>query len=309
MTALKINPTQRDAWLRLLRAPNLFTVPGDAAAGCALAAGWVGIAPPFSGVIFTALCVVFLYCFGLILNDWVDIKADRENRSGRPLAEKLIRVPVAIAAMLAFLLAGLFIAWLMGGAVFIVAVILAITIAAYNCLLKRFSIAGSVAMGLCRSLSLMLGAAAVQVYAQPAILAAIGLGFFIGFVTWIADHEEGFYDFDRQAFLPLYGYAFAILVPLTLVTIVHSSPQLPLCLLPLVLGFLRVLYISHALSRGVIPPGTIQRSIGAYIRSLLPLQAAFLLMGPGVFSLVMGALALVVFWPLARVVSHRFYAS
>lgn len=309
MTALKIDPIRRNAWLQLLRAPNLLTVPGDAAAGCALAAVWRGIAPPLSGVIFTALCALFLYSFGLILNDLVDVKADRKNRSGRPLAEKLISIPAAVTAMVFCLVVGLFLAWIIGGAVFIIAIVLAVTIAAYNCLLKRFSVPGSIAMGLCRALSLMLGAAAIHAYALPAILAAIGLGLFIGFVTWIADHEEGFYDFDRQAFLPVYGYALAFLLPLTLITIQHPGTRLLFCLVALILGFLRVVYISHSLSQGAIPPGTIQRSIGGYIRSLLPLQAAFLLMGMGVFSALLGGLTLLVVWPLARILSHRFYAS
>ncbi|MDT8388906.1 MAG: UbiA family prenyltransferase [Lentisphaeria bacterium] len=309
MTALKIDPARRDAWLQLLRAPNLLTVPGDAAAGCALAAAWRGIAPPFSGLILTALSVLFLYSFGLILNDLVDVKADRKNRTGRPLAEKTITLPAAVAATLACLVLGLLSAWVIGGAVFVIALVLAITIGAYNCVLKRFSIPGSIAMGVCRGLSLTLGAAAVHVYALPAVLAAIGLGLFIGFVTWIADHEEGFYDFDRQAFLPVYGYALAFLLPLTLITLQQPGTRLLFCLVPLILGFFRVVYISHSLSQGAIPPGTIQRSIGAYIRALIPLQAAFLLMGMGVFAALLGGLTALIVWPAARVLSHRFYAS
>ena len=72
------------AWIRLLRAPNLFTVPGDVLAGCAVAAVDHAIEPArLFAALVASLC---LYASGLIMNDLVDEKTDRRERPSRPIA-------------------------------------------------------------------------------------------------------------------------------------------------------------------------------------------------------------------------------
>lgn len=297
-------------WLHLLRAPNLLTVPGDTLAGCAITAAWDGgIAPPLRWLMLSIACPLLLYSHGLILNDLVDCRADRRNRNGRPLADGQISLAAAFLAALGLGAGGIALAWLGGGKSFWTAAILVVAILLYNFLLKKFAVAGSVAMGLCRGLSLLLGAAIMGSFALPAVLAAIGLTAYIGTVTWIADHEEDFFDFDRKAFLPLAGYAGTLLCAWGLGWINAPQGRMPLSLVPGTLGLLRVLYICSVLSRGAIAPDTTQRSIGAFIRALLPLQAALLILCPGTVALALGVILLLVLWPAARILSHRFQAS
>ncbi len=298
------------SWLQLFRAPNLFTVPGDAVAGVALATAWRGTPPPVGLVLAAAICSLAMYGFGLVLNDLVDIGADRKNRTGRPLAAGEIGWLAAAGAAAGCLVLALLIAWLTGGAMFWVAVALAVTVAAYNVVLKRFAVAGSVAMGLCRALSLLLGAAAAEVAAPTALVAAVGLGVYIAYVTWIADHEEKFHDFDRRVFLPLAGYGGAVVLAVGLSWLNRLPSQALLFALAIgAVGSLRVLYLCRSLSHDTAAPDTIQRAVGAFLGALLPLQAAWLLLGFGGLSTSLAVFLVLLLWPVARLVSYRFYAS
>ena len=65
------------AWLQLLRAPNLLTVPGDPVAGYLLAMhGGV----PRMELLGAVLASLFFYCAGLLLNDVRDLDEDRRDR-------------------------------------------------------------------------------------------------------------------------------------------------------------------------------------------------------------------------------------
>ena len=68
-------------WLRLLRFPNLFTVPGDPLAGFFLAGA---AAPPGNALLAVGAALCFYVC-GLVLNDLVDVGEDARERPGRPL--------------------------------------------------------------------------------------------------------------------------------------------------------------------------------------------------------------------------------
>src|SRR6266567_8976267 len=69
------------AWLQLLRAPNLFTVPGDPLAGFLLATA----GRPDIRLVFAITASLCFYCHGLLLNDLADLAEDRRDRPNRPL--------------------------------------------------------------------------------------------------------------------------------------------------------------------------------------------------------------------------------
>ena len=147
------------AWLALLRVPNLLTVPGDPLAGAMLAMaerGWTEAIPWAA-----AASSVFLYAAGLIDNDLADLDEDRRERPGRPLPSGAVSARAAAIARVVLLAAGLGLAAVHGMHALPVAAAIGALMTAYNHGLKRVPLIGPLAMGACRGLSVLLGAAAV----------------------------------------------------------------------------------------------------------------------------------------------------
>src|SRR6516225_6836668 len=86
-------------WLQLLRAPNLFTVPGDPLAGFLLATN--GHAD--THLVFAIGASLCLYCHGLLVNDLADLAEDRRERPSRPLPSGAanVRTVLVVAIVLA----------------------------------------------------------------------------------------------------------------------------------------------------------------------------------------------------------------
>lgn len=189
------------AWLRLFRAVNLPTVPGDVFVGAAAAFTTGGLAAQshidmywsarmISSVWWAAAASVFLYMFGLVQNDIMGAKTDK----GRPISDGEISMDSALAAATACLGAALGCAY-MGGLLddcmslrsawpwTALALVLAITV--YN----RFK--SWWMMGFCRALNVMLGsAAAVGTLNTRAIWLAVLWWLYISLVTLYSEGEE-----------------------------------------------------------------------------------------------------------------------
>ena len=177
------------AWLELLRLPNLFTVPGDAAAGYVLASG--GQLRPLA-VLLAGTAGLALYCSGLILNDLRDFAEDRIWRPERPLPSGRISRERAAAVMAILFAVGLFAAAAVGLRPLLVALVLAVGVVAYNSGLKSVPAVGALVMGLCRALNVLLGAAAVP-YGAGITAALVGagiLGLYVVVVTQAARVES-----------------------------------------------------------------------------------------------------------------------
>ena len=76
------------AWLRLLRLPNLLTVPGDVLVGFVLAGS--GPAMGSTGLAWAVAASLCLYAGGLLINDLVDREVDQHERPDRPLPAGLV---------------------------------------------------------------------------------------------------------------------------------------------------------------------------------------------------------------------------
>jgi 4-hydroxybenzoate polyprenyltransferase len=185
------------AWLELLRVPNLLTVPGDVLAGWLLVVG--GVWHP--ALLLAVLCSLCLYAFGLISNDIADFKVDARERPERPLPSRRIAPVQAITAALTLSLVAPALAWLAGGETLNVAVLLFLVITFYNTMMKASPVIGPLALGLCRGLNLLLGAAAAtrvlpsgargvpfdhMVGIGAAALVLLG---YIAVVSWLARNE------------------------------------------------------------------------------------------------------------------------
>ena len=149
------------AWLRLFRVVNLPTVPGDVLVGaaavlvgsCSSGVCTTAVSSSLAPVWWAAAASVFLYAFGLADNDIVGANTDRN----RPIPDGEISLGAARIARALCLFAALVIASIGSLPRFWwpVAFALALSIVVYN------RTKWSLAMGLCRALSVVCGGASL----------------------------------------------------------------------------------------------------------------------------------------------------
>lgn len=303
-------------WLQLFRAPNLLTVPGDPFAGYLLAS--LGIVEDHTLPAIGA-CLCF-YAGGLLLNDLADLREDRRERPNRPLPSGAASVP-AVATVFAILVAAAFVlCWSINLAAVATGVALLAAIVAYNCWTKRLPFVGALNMGLCRGLSMMIGATAVPhgeltwrlVAAgrldHVLIPAAIATAY-IAAVTHLARFETHTVIPRLAKWLPAIVLAlggFAFLRRLEDSGLISSTP---LFLIAVASAFQTAL----RLDRDTATP--VPAEIGKLIRNLLLLQAAYCasVAALGAFfgdsTPYIATASLVALWPLSRLLGRWFYAS
>lgn len=276
-----------DNWLRLLRVPNLFTVPGDPIAGVMLSSGMLREALWPAGA---ALC---FYCAGLLLNDFRDINEDLRDRPERPLPSGAINPMTALGLGILLILVGVGLSAVGGKAALCVGLGVAALVVAYNFVTKRRPILGALNMGACRAGSLLLGVVFVESKSLVFVSALLLLFAYIASVTFLARFETT----GDQVNKSLPSGALLVMSSLFLARSgawLASGPML-------LAGFLMA--CSVARSPGAVTPA----QIGALIGVLLPVQAAFCA-SSGKPGLLVG-LILLVLWPVSRAAARRFYAS
>ena len=180
----------REAWLQLLRLPNLLTVPGDILAGFLLVPRARVTGSDWAQLLLAIPAGILLYAAGLILNDLFDYATDLRDRPLRPLPSgKVYRESAAAAALILLWIAAFLAAFFDA---LPVAIPLILCIILYDIGLKRIAYAGPALMGACRAGNLLLGAAAACEGNCPSLIpaaAALALGLYIAVVTHLARNE------------------------------------------------------------------------------------------------------------------------
>lgn len=154
----------------LVRLRNLLMAAAGVAVGAVLVWGRVRLPPELAWAMASAAA---LGAAGNVANDLADLDADRINRPRRPLVSGVVSRP---AALLIGGLAGgfgLFAAWWVGGAVFLIAVPALAVMLVYSPLLKQRGLAGNLAVAVVASLPLVYGAAAAGYWRAGMVPAAI----------------------------------------------------------------------------------------------------------------------------------------
>lgn len=297
-------------WLQLVRAPNLFTVPGDPLAGFLLASGG-RIDGRLALAIGASLC---FYAHGLLLNDLADLAEDRRERPNRPLPSGAAQPRTVLIAALTLAALALVFCWAAGGAALAIGAALLVAIVLYNLWSKKFAGIGPINMGLCRGLSLLLGAATALPTSSLAPLpasawaSAIGFTLYIALVTNLARIETSAQPPKFPRRLPFIGLAF--IITCIFLTGIDPAEALSPANIALYLVSAYTIYagakIHRKLRREPAPP--IPPMIGQLIRLLLPLQAIAALASRSTTAIVAASLLLVL-WPISRSISRRFYAS
>jgi XTP/dITP diphosphohydrolase len=216
------------AWLKLFRVVNLPTVPGDVLVGAAIAiiaASRAGGEPDFLKVFGAALASVFLYMFGLVDNDFVGMKTDKDrpipNGEISPIAARVARVHCWGAAIVVGAIVGLYPLWWVG------AFMLFVSIELYN------RTKWSPLMGICRGLNLFCGFAApclppighslgMSALEHVAIFAAVWT-IYIWAVTWYSTGEENDPEKKRRVGALVGGIVYLQLTALLVLTLMFPQ--------------------------------------------------------------------------------------
>ena len=178
--------------LQLLRPPNLFTVPGDPLCGALLANHGV-----LSWRIVPAVVVsLAAYCAGLVVNDLVDYSEDLRDRPKRPLPSGAVSRRMAVSLALFFIAIALAAAACVNRLLLLLTALLLAEILWYNLLAKKNAFIAPIAMGICRGLSVLVGAAACGPLPPTSFIlhpsscaAAVAITLYIAGVTALARTE------------------------------------------------------------------------------------------------------------------------
>jgi 4-hydroxybenzoate polyprenyltransferase len=139
----------------LIRAPNLFTVPSN------ILSGYFATTTPSNAdpqqLVALITSSVLLYASGIVLNDYFDIKVDKKERPGRPLASGSIAARSALILAASSITAANILTLFVGWTSFIVSCVLTSVIFGYNYRLKRNAISNPLVMGTARFLNVILG--------------------------------------------------------------------------------------------------------------------------------------------------------
>ena len=313
------DPARWRTWLQLLRAPNLFTVPGDPLAGFLLAAA----GSPDHRLVLAIGASLCFYGHGLLVNDLADLAEDRRERPSRPLPSGAANVRVVRIVAIVLAVVALAFCFAVNRHTFVVGCALLAAILLYNLWAKKIAILGPLNMGLCRGLSILLGAvsgiweisspdgvsASVWSARLPlVVLAAAGTTLYIAAVTNLARIETHANPPKLPRTLPFVGLTVTI-VPFFIFGIdwSHALASANIWLYLIAAYTLYAGYkIHHRLAREPAPP--IPPTIGQLIRLLLPLQALFCVASRSAAGEI-AAVVLLILWPIGRNVSRRFYAS
>jgi 4-hydroxybenzoate polyprenyltransferase len=304
----------RRAWSRLLRLPNLLTVPGDPIAGFLLVTH--GNGRPLSAAWAAAASLCF-YVAGLIVNDLCDIDVDRQERPDRPLPSGQIRPFAAGVIALALLGAGQGFCRLLDPRAWWIGLLLALTIFLYNLGFKNIPALGPLTMGACRGLSVLLGASAVSAIEPlpPSLFLAVAtITGYIAAVAHIARREMAEIPVGGERWVPAFVLVFGFALIFRIQTLGSISSLLGFSGSFLLAGMVS-LAVAHRLEAASRPerkkgtPSLVPRLIGLLLSGLLLIQAGLIMVsGAGKWGILMG-LVLVGMWPLHRILDKRYYAS
>ncbi|OGV62612.1 MAG: hypothetical protein A2283_13570 [Lentisphaerae bacterium RIFOXYA12_FULL_48_11] len=303
------NTGKLSAWLQLIRLPNLLTVPGDPLAGYFLAATCCGAGFSLT-VVYTVLASLFFYTFGLISNDLFDLREDRQDRPGRPLPSGRITPLEVSAVAIILVIVALITAAMTGRLCLLIAGILVFTITLYNFIGKKIAVFGPLNMGLCRGLSLLLGASAVGmagITCSTVLFAVVLLTVYIAAVTFIAAKETVQQNLGSKRWWPVFSI-FLFLVPLCwsrdVISHTLSAKVFSGCLIAAALFWS---WKGGDLLAGTPAPGVVPAVIGRFIQGLLLVQAMLLSLCNWPAQIAAGMLILI--FPVFSILARRFYSS
>jgi len=258
------------AYLRLLRAPAVFTALSNIIAAHLLATQG-RIQWPALGLLAAAASA--LYLAGMVLNDCFDLAEDRRDRPQRPLPSGVI--PVASAWKLGWCLlgAGILLAGVVGGRQLLIAFTLAGAIVLYNGVLKA-TLWGVPLMGGCRYLNWLLGLSVAPLIGRSLLL-GWPVFVYVSSLTLLSRVET-----SARSRLALLLCASGMVTTAALFAVFNRSGLLAHGWVLLPVGAALLLVLARlALTYREFNPWTIQHSVGLLVMGIIPLDALLVLAG------------------------------
>jgi 4-hydroxybenzoate polyprenyltransferase len=248
------------AWLRLARAPAVFTALSNIVAAHLVATGG---RVEWSSLLLLSLASCCLYVGGMMLNDWFDRDVDARERPERPIPSGVIAPGAARAAGLTALLAGVAFAAPVGIVPFAIAALLALAILAYDAWSKD-TLVGPVNMGACRWLNWLLGLSVVPP-SMELVLFGVPVFFYVLAVTLVSREEVRAQSRGTVvlAFVAMHAAVLSFSGLFVRDTLVFVA-----CLV-----FFGAPMIGLAMALRNFTPGTLQRTVTWLLLGIVPLDA------------------------------------
>lgn len=312
------------AWCQLLRLPNLLTVPGDVVAGYLLALGDDTVHAP--SLAAAAGASVLFYAGGLLVNDIADAETDARERPRRPLPSGAVTPLAAGCGAAALLAAGGVLACVLGRQGRLIGLALLFSVLLYDLGSKSIPYLGALNMGICRGLSLLLGAAATPSAAWDTaspLLAFDILVLYVAAITHLARGEMSPERVGGERWAP----GFVLAAGFALLTRLQPLPPFTdyvMFLGAFVLAGMAVLAVADAVETAILRDleakqvldvetrnlaSVVPHMIELLLSSLLLLQAGLVSISGAGQPARLTAIVLLGLWPVHRIVNRRFYAS
>lgn len=172
---------------QLMRLANVFTAIADVLAGYLIVAGANIRFSVLLSLIFSSAAI---YAGGCVLNDICDYQIDFIERPERPLPAGKVSIPEAVIIVTVLFVAALITATIAGSAALLTAVILIVLVLSYDLVTKDMVFFGSLNMGACRALNLLLGMSPLLIWDWFLIFPLISL-VYIFLLTSLSNFETG----------------------------------------------------------------------------------------------------------------------
>ena len=265
--------TRARPYLELIRVPNLFTAAGDVLAGYLIVSRGDGVV--WRDLVALVAASVALYAAGVVLNDYFDRDVDRVERPERPIPSGRVVPATALSFGAALLGVGGLLAALVRTPSLLTAAVLAGAILLYDARGKRIPYLGSVNMGACRFLNVLLGASGASALGDQWLAAAIPVAtivlVYIAAVTLLSTGEVwgGSRAVAGVVFAILWGVVLAV-PALDVVDRLEGWAYIPFLA---AFGLATLGTVGRVVLRPSAP--NIRRAIKVCVLSLLLLDAAF----------------------------------
>jgi len=173
-------------YLQLVRIPGIFTALSNVLIGYFFSFSETEVV----SFPFLLLTSGFLFCSGMIFNDYFDLQIDKKERPDRPLPSKKISKQNAFLLGIIFLIFANLFAYVVGYYSLIISLIMTLLIIVYNYKTKFFSFLGIFNLSLIRFLNVLLGFSLLSI-TFDIIQYAIPIGIFVAGISILAKNESG----------------------------------------------------------------------------------------------------------------------
>ncbi|MEJ5049334.1 UbiA-like protein EboC [Chryseobacterium culicis] len=285
----------------LLRPANIITAISDILAGVAISGILIHSGPDDPLLLHVLLLIIStsgLYGGGIVFNDIFDLESDTVSRPERILPRQLVSKKEAVILGIFMFAIGIISAFVVSMLSGFLALSICILALFYNKVSKYYFFAGSLNMGLCRGLNLLLGISIINSAVWSSGLIAVISTLFITGVTFISKKENR--GNNKSVILSTFLLDFLLIFLYTFIGNVIGFKILNL--LPLLFCWLGVNFIAKLSALHFNQPDYIKIAVKTGVLSLILLNASYIAGSTDLLH----ALPVLILLPLSVTLSKKF---